>query len=89
MAEADEQFLDRLRIDVEPLLRGWARLEDLRLERRAADVGIVATLETATGRTHVRCDGATLIDVAADLPGRLGEARLNLAFRELVLPSRG
>ena len=89
MVEADEQFLDRLRTDVEPLLRGWARLADLRLDRRPAGVGIVATLETPSGPTDVRYDGATVIDAAAGLPGRLGEARLTLAFRELVLPSRG
>jgi hypothetical protein len=85
MGEADDQFLERLEVEVEPLLRGWARLGDLRLDRRSEGVRIVAALETTAGTTEVECVGSTLIEAAARVPGRLGETRLELAFRDLVL----
>jgi hypothetical protein len=86
--EADEQFLERLRVEVEPVVGGWARLAHLRLDRGADGTRIIVALETPSGPVEVECAGDTLIEAAGTVATRLGETRLERAFRELVLPDR-
>ena len=86
MRDADERFLDRLRTEIEPAVATWAVVDGLDLEEVEGHDGvrIVIALRARTGPAHVVVEGDSLIDAAARLPERIVEARLGLAFREVV-----
>ncbi len=86
MRESDELFLQRLRTEVEPALAAWATVVGLFLhEQPDGAVRIVLALDGRVGYAEIISEGASLIDAAAALPARIVEARLNPAFREIVL----
>jgi hypothetical protein len=87
MRESDEQFLARFRAEVEPVVAEIGSIADVRLEEVAGTdrVRIVLAVVGRAGPVELVLEGVSLVDAAAGWPARIGEARLALAFRELVL----
>ena len=86
MNESDEQFLERFGEEIEPAVRGMGTITALRIEQDAggAQVRIVIALEGRLGPIELVLAGDSLLEAAAGWPARIGEARLALAFREIV-----
>jgi len=86
MLEADERFLERLRIEIEPIVGPRTALGAVGLERDhdAGPVRLVVELVGPTGTFEVKADGETLVEAIGALPARIAEARLAASFREVV-----
>jgi hypothetical protein len=86
MREADEQFLERLRVEIEPLVGPRAELRRIELAGAESDdaVRIVVVLDSPVGISEVVVSGDTLIDAIGKLPAEVATARLTLALREVV-----
>jgi hypothetical protein len=86
MAESDEQFLARFGEEIEPAVRGMGTVTALRIEQdvNGGQVRIVIALDGRLGPIELVLAGDSLLDAAAGWPARIGEARLALAFREIV-----
>jgi hypothetical protein len=90
MRESDEQFLDRFRTEIEPSLDPLGSCAGLRLEEEADGrrVRIVVALVGSAGPLELVLEGDSLLEAAAGWEARIAEARLALAFREVVLTPR-
>jgi hypothetical protein len=78
MREADEQFLERLRVEIEPLVGPRADFRRIELADAASDetVRIVLALDSPIGPSELVVEGETLIDAVARLPAEVATARL-------------
>lgn len=86
MRESDEQFLDRFEAEIEPSIDPMGRLVGVRLETEGPVPGvrIVVGIDSRTGPFELVLHGDSLLEAAACWPARIAEARLALAFREVV-----
>ena len=91
MRESDEQFLARFLDEIEPSLDPIGYLAGLRLEEVAGGrrVRIVVSLVSRTGPLELVLEGESLLAAAAGWDARIAEARLALAFREVILTPQG
>ena len=86
MRESDEQFLERFRAEIEPVVRPLGRITVLRLADAADDgtVRIEVGVDSRIGPIELVLQGDTVLEAAAEFEARVAEARLALAFREVV-----
>ena len=87
MHESDEQFLERFLVEIEPAIQPFGRVTGARLVD-AGDAHLV-TIEVAVegrlGPIELVLEGDSLLEAAAGFAARIAEARLALAYREVVL----
>ena len=86
MRESDEQFLERFRAEIEPVVRPLGRITVLRLadEADAGTVRIEVGVDSRIGPIELVLQGDSVLEAAAGFEARVAEARLALAFREVV-----
>jgi len=86
MRESDEQFLERFLAEIEPAIDPLGRIAGIRMDEDpdGARVRIVLAVDGQVGAIDIVFEGDSLLDAAAGWPARVTEARLALAFRELV-----
>lgn len=87
MREADEQFLERFITEIEPTVDPFGTIAGIRLEGDPGGqrVRIVVGLVGRSGPLELVLEGDSLLDAAAGWQARIAEARLALAFREVIL----
>jgi hypothetical protein len=87
MRESDEQFLQRVRIEIEPFVRDLGTITAMRIEQEPPRerVRIVVAVDARVGPIELVLEGDSLLDAMVDWKQRVSEARLALAFREVVL----
>jgi hypothetical protein len=86
MRESDEQFLERFRAEIEPLVQPLGRITGLRLAEEAGgrSVRIEVGIDSRIGPFEVVLRGDSVLEAAAGFEARIAEARLALAFREVM-----
>ena len=86
MRESDEQFLERFQAEIEPVVQPLGRVTGLRLaeETGGGRVRIEVGVESRIGPIELVLDGDSVLEAAAGFEARIAEARLALAFREVV-----
>ena len=84
MRESDEQFLERFRAEIEPVVQPLGRITGLRLVEEA-DGRRIEGRRQPDRPIRVDPPGRLRLEAAAGFEARLAEARLALAFREVVL----
>ena len=86
MRESDEQFLERFRAEIEPVVQPLGRITGLRLVEEADGRGVRSKWASTAGsaRFELVLQGDSVLEAAAGFEARLAEARLALAFREVV-----
>jgi hypothetical protein len=86
MRESDEQFLERFIVEIEPAVEPLGRITGAGLAEAASGrrVRIEVTVESRVGPIDLILEGDSLIEAAAGWEARIAEARLALAFREVV-----
>jgi hypothetical protein len=91
MRESDEQFLERFRTEIEPFVRDVGTISGMRIEvvPSGERVRIVVAVDGRIGPIELVLEGDSLLDAMADWKARISEARLALAFREVVLSRPG
>jgi len=87
MRESDEQFLERFQAEIEPVVQPVGRITRLRLVEEAGgrSVRIELGVESRIGPIELVLQGDSVLEAAAEFEARFAEARLALAFREVVL----
>ena len=87
MRESDEQFLERFQAEIEPVIEPLGRITGLRLveEQGGRGVRIEVGVDGRIGPFELVLKGDSVLDAAAGFEARMAEARLALAFREIVL----
>jgi hypothetical protein len=85
--ESDEQFLERFRAEIEPVVQPLGRITGLRLVEESDGLGvrIEVGVDSRIGPFELILRGDSVLEAAAEFEARLAEARLALAFREVVL----
>jgi hypothetical protein len=86
MRESDEQFLERFRVEIEPVVQPLGRITGLRLVEEAGGgtVRIEVGVDSRIGPIELVLQGDSVLEAAAGFEARVAEARLALAFREVV-----
>jgi hypothetical protein len=86
MRESDEQFLERFHAEIEPVVQPLGRITGLRLVEEAGGrrVRIEVGVDSRVGPIELVLRGRSILDAAAGFEARVAEARLALAFREVV-----
>jgi hypothetical protein len=86
MRESDEQFLERFQAEIEPAVQALGRITGLRLVEEAGGgtVRIEVGVDSRIGPIELVLQGDSVLEAAAGFEGRIAEARLALAFREVV-----
>jgi hypothetical protein len=86
MRESDEQFLERFRVAIEPVVQPLGRITGLRLVEQTGgrSVRIEVGVDSRIGPFELVLQGASVLEAAAGFEARIAEARLALAFREVV-----
>jgi hypothetical protein len=86
MRESDEQFLERFQAEIEPVVQPLGRITGLRLEVEpdGRGVRIEVGVDSRVGPIELVLQGDSVLDAAAGFEPRMAEARLALAFREVV-----
>ena len=86
MRESDEQFLERFIVEIRPAVEPLGRITDARLAKGAPGrrVRIAVSIDGRVGPIELILEGDSLIEAAAGWEARIAEARLALAFREVV-----
>jgi hypothetical protein len=86
MRESDEQFLERFEAEIEPVVQPLGRITGLRLVEEAGGrrVRIEVGVDSRVGPIELVLQGDSVLDAAAGFGARIAEARLALAFREIV-----
>ena len=86
MRESDEQFLERFRVEIEPVVQPLGRITGLRLleEAGGGTVRIEVGVDSRIGPIELVLQGDSVLEAAAGFEARVAEARLALAFREVV-----
>ena len=86
MRESDEQFLERFQAEIEPVVQPLGRIIGLRLVEDAGGRGvrIEVAVEGRIGPIELVLAGDSVLEAAAGFEARFAEARLALAFREVV-----
>ena len=85
MRESDEQFLERFRVEIEPSVEPLGRVTGVRLvEGGGRRVRIAVEVASRVGPIELILEGDSLLEAAAGWEARVAEARLALAFREVV-----
>jgi hypothetical protein len=86
MRESDEQFLERFRAEIEPVVQPMGRITGLRIvdEARSGGVRIEVAVESRAGPIELVLQGDSVLEAAAGFEARMAEARLALAFREVI-----
>ena len=87
MRESDEQFLERFMVEIQPAVEPLGRVTGVRLVEEAdgRHVRIEVGVESRVGPVDLILEGETLLEAAAGWEAGVAEARLALAFREVVL----
>lgn len=86
MRESDELFLDRFLAEIEPVVRPLGRVTGARLVdgEDGRRVRIEVAMDSRVGPVDLSLEGDSLLEAAAGWEARITEARLALAFREVV-----
>jgi hypothetical protein len=86
MRESDEQFLERFMVEIRPTVEPLGRVTNVRLVEEAGGrrVRIEVGVDSRVGPIDLILEGDSLLDAAAGWEVRIAEARLALAFREVV-----
>lgn len=86
MRESDEQFLERFIDKIQPAIEPLGRITGARLAEDAAGrrIRIEVSVDGRIGPIELILEGDSLIGAAAGWEARIAEARLALAFREVV-----
>jgi len=86
MRESDEQFLERFQAEIEPVVQPMGRITGLRLveESGGRGVRIEVGIDGRIGPIELVLQGDSVVEAAAGFEARMAEARLALAFREVV-----
>jgi hypothetical protein len=86
MRESDEQFLERFMAEIQPSVQPFGRITDVRLVEEAAGnhVRVEVGVDGRIGPIALILEGDSLLEAAAGWEARIAEARLALAFREVV-----
>jgi hypothetical protein len=86
MRESDEQFLERFRIAIEPVVQPLGRITGLRIveETGGRSVRIEVGVDSGIGPFELVLQGDSVLEAAAGFEARIAEARLALAFRQVV-----
>jgi len=87
MRESDEQFLERFQAEIEPVVQPLGRITGLRFVEEAGGrrVRIEVGVDSPFGPIELVLQGDSVLDAAAGFEARIAEARLALAFREVML----
>jgi hypothetical protein len=87
MRESDEQFLERFQAEIEPVIQPLGQVTGLRLveELDGRGVRIEVGVDLRIGPFDLILKGDSVLEAAAGFEARMAEARLALAFREIVL----
>jgi len=87
MRESDEQFLERFQAEIQPVVQPLGQITGLRLAEEAGGRGvrIEVGVDSRVGPIELVLQGDSVLDAAAGFEARMAEARLVLAFREVVL----
>ena len=86
MRESDERFLERFQAEIEPVVQPLGRITGLRLVEQAGggSVQIEVGVDSRIGPIELVLQGDSVLEAAAGVEARVAEARLALAFREVV-----
>jgi hypothetical protein len=86
MRESDEQFLERFKDEIQPAVQPLGRVREVRLVEEAGGgrVRIEVGVDGRVGPIELVLEGESLLEAAAGWEARIAEARLALAFREVV-----
>ena len=86
MHESDEQFLERFMDEIEPAVQPLGRVTGVRLVEEAGGrrVRIEVGVDGRVGPIELILEGDSLLEAAAGWQAGVAEARLALAFREVV-----
>ena len=86
MRESDEQFLERFQAEIEPVVQPLGRITGLRLVEEAGGgtVRIEVGVDSRIGLIELVLQGDSVLEAVAGFEARVAEARLALAFREVV-----
>jgi hypothetical protein len=87
MRESDEQFLERFIDEIQPAIEPLGRITGARLAEETAAgrrIRIEVSVDGRIGPIELILEGESLIEAAAGWEARIAEARLALAFREVV-----
>ena len=86
MRESDEQFLERFQAEIEPVIQPLGQIIGLRLveELDGRGVRIEVGVDGRIGPFELVLEGDSVLEAAAGFEARIAEARLALAFREVV-----
>jgi len=83
-ANADVEYLERLRLELERILGPRIRIEAVERSLGPAGVHLEVRCATPIGPWRVTADGGSVIDASGLLLRRAVEDRVVLAFREVV-----
>ena len=86
MRESDEQFLERFQAEIEPVIQPLGQIVGLRLVEQldGRGVRIEVGVDGRIGPFELVLEGDSVLAAAAGFEARIAEARLALAFREVV-----
>ena len=86
MRESDEQFLERFQAEIQPVVQPLGQITGLRLVEEAGGRGvrIEVGVDSRIGPLELILQGDSVLEAAARFEARLAEARLALAFREVI-----
>ena len=86
MRESDEQFLERFQAEIQPVVQPLGQITGLRLVEEAGGRGvrIEVGVDSRVGPLELILQGDSVLEAAAGFEARLAEARLALAFREVI-----
>ena len=86
MRESDEQFLERFMVEIQPSVEALGRVTGVRLVEQGGGQGvrIEVAVDSRVGPIDLILEGDSLLEAAAGWEARIAEARLALAFREVV-----
>ena len=86
MRESDEQFLERFQAEIQPVVQPLGQITGLRLVEEAGGRGvrIDVGVDSRIGPLELILQGDSVLEAAAGFEARLAEARLALAFREVI-----
>jgi len=86
MRESDEQFLERFQAEIEPVVQPLGRITGLRLVEEAGGRGvrIEVGVDSRIGSFELVLQGDSVLEAAAGFEARIAEARVALAFREVM-----
>ena len=86
MRESDEQFLQRFQAEIEPVVQPLGRITEMRLveDARGWSVRIEVGVDSRIGPIELVLQGESVLEAAAGFEASIAEARLALAFREVI-----